>query len=152
MSLPKYIHTHMYKTLHTQLHAYLSLGTVPEKERFEILAALRNRGFANITQDQRSLIYHKNFDVVYAGLPVEAMDEDEYGLKFDLDALIKSGGFRRHLLRVFPPPDVTQTSVWKNTMSLLRYISEQCRDKSILPIQSPYWILEHMFQFPEMER
>lgn len=152
MALPKYIDMKMFKSFHTELIPYLSFGTLPEKERNELMTALKVRGLVNIKQDHRSFIYHKNFDAIFSGLPLEAIDEDDYAPKFDLDALQEHGGFRNQLFSMFPPPSFDDPNLWRNTMSLLRYIRKVCRSTNIRPHQSPYWLLEHMFQFPEVQR
>lgn len=153
MAIPKYVHFNIYKAFGSNLQQYLSFGTLTDAYRAEHANALKQRGFADITQDQRSFLYNKNFDVIFSGLPVEAVNEEDYAPKFDLDLVETSGGFRNHLLAMFPPPSSELRSVWRSTISLLRFIHEECTNKNIRPPQqSPYWLLEHMFQLVEFQK
>lgn len=153
MSLPKYIDGHVYKILHPELHKYFYFGlTCSDKARAEILNSLKTRGFCNISHDDRALIYHSAFNTTYAGIPTDAMDPDEYVDRFDVEQTLKSAGFRRQLLSDFPPPSHDRTEIWRNTISLLRFIRDTCRNSDTHPIRSPYWLLEHLFQFPELTR
>lgn len=151
MPLPKYIDTHVFKNLHPQLHQFLQFPGTSEREKADIFNALMSRGFINVTEHHRTLVYVNNFSTIYCGLPVEAISTNEYAAKIDIDSILKTAGFRRHLLKHFPPPPLDRRFVWANTLSLLRYIRDTITVTNH-PITSPYWLLENMFQFAENSR
>lgn len=151
--MPKYIETHMHTSMHNQLHPYLSFGeAIGEKRRSDILALLKSRGLANISNEDRYLIYHNTFQKAFSGLPLDAINEDEYSTSVDLDLVLKSAGFRKDLLARFPLPPEERPEVWNNTMSLLRYVKVYCATNATHPVHCAYWLLEHIFQFPELTR
>lgn len=153
MAIPKYLDVHLWNTVHSRFLPYLSFGdSIGDKRQTDLSTLLRSRGFGNISSEDRFLIYHNSFQHIYSGLPVEAIDEREYSANVDITLLLKSSGFRKDLLTRIPLPGHDNTRVWATTISLLRYIKHICERDNLQPQQSAYWLMEHIFQFPELTR